>query len=229
MRDKMKISKSTIQTLSALSNINAVIKIHVGNKLRIRSLNGSSMAYATINDTFDHEFVIYDISRFIAAINLVDDAELEFSDKYLIIKNANTRLTFSYGFEETVVSVPSEMKFPEDENNIHFDMNKDVMENLLKGCSLFGLKHISVVSEKGSTDVHIKTHSMDGTVSNGISHLVGETKSDIEFCIIYPLDSFSQMVKGDYKCDISPKGISHYTGETIEYYMTIDRSSTFTG
>lgn len=222
----MKISKSTIQAFNALANINATIKVHKGNTLRIRDNGGNAMAYAKINDEFEHEFVIYDIQRFISALNLVKDAEIEFLDKYLVIKNDHTELKFVYGYEETVVPVPESLKFPT-ENNIDFELSTEIMENLAKGSSLFGLKHIAVVSEKGSTAVHIKTYSIDNTVQNDLTYEVGETDIDSEFTIIYQLDRFTQMIKGDYKCTINPAGISRYIGETIEYYITIDRSSTY--
>ena len=66
----MKLSNNTLAILSNFSNINSNIYVRVGNILRTVSIAGDISASATVEETFEHEFAIYELPQFLKGLKL---------------------------------------------------------------------------------------------------------------------------------------------------------------
>ena len=77
----MKLSKHTLNMLKNFSDINMSIEIKKGNVLRTVSVQKNILAQAELEDEFPKDFAIYELNRFLGAVSLFDDPELEFNAK----------------------------------------------------------------------------------------------------------------------------------------------------
>ena len=84
----MKFSKNTFEILKNFSNINSNILIKPGNKLCTITPAKNVMAEAEVEEEFETEFGIWDLSKFLGTISLFDDPDFEFSEKYVMIRSA---------------------------------------------------------------------------------------------------------------------------------------------
>ena len=84
---KLTLSKPTIQILKNFSAINSNLLIRPGNKLVTMSSYKNIVAEAMVEETFEQEFGIWDLSQFLGIITLFEQPELEFHDKYMEISN----------------------------------------------------------------------------------------------------------------------------------------------
>ena len=66
----MKLSQRTIQILRNYSSINPSVKFEAGTILKTVSPNKTMLAKATLSDTIDSDFAIYDLSRFLGTMSL---------------------------------------------------------------------------------------------------------------------------------------------------------------
>ena len=72
----MQISKNTFEVLKNFSEINENLLIKPGNELKTISVMKNVLAKATIEETFDKEFAIYDLNSFLNVLSPVSYTHL---------------------------------------------------------------------------------------------------------------------------------------------------------
>ena len=86
----MLLSQNTVKILQNYSNINPGIILHQGNFQYTGSPIGSALVTSvTLPEDFPKEIVINDLDKFLKFYKNIKDAEIEFEDDYLTIKNTN--------------------------------------------------------------------------------------------------------------------------------------------
>ena len=225
----MKITKPTIEMLQSLSSINNGMIIHAGSRLRTQDTMNKVIAYADIVDEFPQDFAIYDLSEFLGALNLVSDAELEFGESAVVIKNdLKYSLSYVYGNEEYINEAPEIMKYPTGhEDNVDFELSTANLEMITKAANTLGLEFISVNTEENSTDIVLSVTDPSNPDANSFKLVVGETTAGSEYNFLFKAERL-KLVKQNYKVSIHPKGISQFLGLNMEYYIVLEGSSTFT-
>ncbi len=72
------ISKATLGILKNFSSINSNLLVRPGNKISTITPGKNMMAEATVEETFDVEFGIWDLNKFLGVLSLFSDPVLEF-------------------------------------------------------------------------------------------------------------------------------------------------------
>ena len=86
----MKISKRTLGILKNFATINQSIVISEGNTIETISNVKDIYAKATVDETFDKEFAIYDLNEFLGTVSLFDlDCDFEFGEDAVIVKDGS--------------------------------------------------------------------------------------------------------------------------------------------
>ena len=95
----MKLSEQTIEVLQNFATINQSLLFKKGDKLRTVSPQKTVLAEVTVPDTFNTEFGIYDLSQFLSAMNLIDEAELNLGETSMniIVAGEGSNITISAG------------------------------------------------------------------------------------------------------------------------------------
>ena len=90
----MKLSESTINVLKNFSNINSGMLIKSGNVIRTISKQQNVLGKATVTESFDSDFVIYDLNRFLGLVGSLTDPEIAINGaaKNLTIKSGSSKL-----------------------------------------------------------------------------------------------------------------------------------------
>ena len=91
----MNISNETLDILRNFSSINSNILVKPGSTLTTVSPVKNVMAKATVTESFDTEFGIWDLNKFLGTISLFDSPNFEFNDNYLKISNGSISMLFS--------------------------------------------------------------------------------------------------------------------------------------
>ena len=92
----MKISEATIEVLRNFASIQPNLVVSAGSNLKSISEARNIMVSADISETFDKDFGIYDLNEFLSAFNLIDGAELEFTDNAVLIKGADDKVVYRF-------------------------------------------------------------------------------------------------------------------------------------
>ena len=72
----MKLSESTINVLKNFATINSGMQFKQGSTVRTISKQQNVLGKATVSETFDSDFVIYDLNRFLSLVGSLDNPEI---------------------------------------------------------------------------------------------------------------------------------------------------------
>src|SRR5438105_14189345 len=82
----MKISEKTVKILQNFASINQGIVVRPGQTLRTTNYEKSGFAEAQIDETFDREFGVYDLTKLLAILSMSKAPDLSVTDTALKVK-----------------------------------------------------------------------------------------------------------------------------------------------
>ena len=225
----MKLSKHTFNMLKNFSDINMSIEIKQGNILRTVSVQKNILAQAELEDEFPKDFAIYELNRFLGAVSLFDDPELEFNAKSANIGTTKHSVDYVYCDPSMIVTPPeNNITFPEPE--VKFSLSQDALSQIMKASNVLGTPEIAIEGGPHPNDVIILKALDVNNDSTDTFKVVLDEKSGHTFMFVFKTENM-KMIPGNYDVEISSKGISHFTlqGQKLEYWIATEASSTFGG
>ena len=219
----MKLSENTLAVLKSYHAINQSILIRPGNTLRSISPTKTLMTKIDVNENFDKEFAIYDLSKLLGLISMFDDPDLVFEDNYITIKDGTNSVRYVYAAPETIVAAPDkEVKLPSVDASA--TLTAEQISTVLKAAGVLGVQDITIRGD-GST-LSIIAHDKKNDTSNQYALEVGQT--DLLFNVDFKADNF-KMISDDYEVSISSKMISQFEGKTTgaSYWLACESTSSF--
>lgn len=217
----MKIDTNTINVLKNFAKINPSIIVQEGNTLKTISTSKTIMAKANVNSNFSQRFAIYNLDRFISTMSLFNDPELSFQEKHVDIVDSSKKTKYVYADENTVTKTPEkEINLPS--IDVTFTLKNSDLLDVEKAAGVLQLPEI-VVSGDGSK-IYLQAADSKNPTGDVFSVEIGETTKT--FRAIFKCDNI-KIIPGDYEVSISSKGISHFQGKDIEYWIAVEQTSTF--
>jgi hypothetical protein len=216
----MKLSKETTALIKNFASINSNLLLKSGNKLATISAQKNVMADATVSETFP-DFGIYDLNEFLGAMSLFEDPELDFSEKYVTIKQGNMSIKY-FAADASVLTAPQKsITFPDAE--IQFSVTAAMLNMIHRTASVLRAADVSIVGD-GSTITAVVGDKKNAT-GNSYSEPVGTT--DKNFKVNLKVENL-KMIPGDYTVSISSKKISRFKGNgDLVYYVAVEADSSF--
>ena len=215
----MKLSNDTREVLKNYSTINANLLVTSGNQIATMSQMKNIVSKATLPDTFENEFAIYDLNEFLSAMSLFEDPELDFGDSSVKISQGGQSLNYFYS-DPTVVTTPkSDIGMPEPDAT--FTLKQSVFNQVLKASSVLGVPDMVLdVDDNGTMNLRVSDRKND--TSNSFSVEVGEggTPNQKFFFKVENL----KLLSGDYEVKVSSKGISNFknVNKDVEYFIALE-------
>ena len=215
----MKLSNDTRDVLKNCSTINANLLVSSGNKIATMSQMKNIVSLATLPDTFESEFAIYDLNEFLSAMSLFEDPELDFGDSSVKISQGGQSLNYFYS-DPTVVTTPkSDITMPDPDAT--FTLKQSIFNQVLKASSVLGVPDMVLdVDENGKMNLRVSDRKND--TSNSFSVEVGDggTPNQKFFFKVENL----KLLSGDYEVKVSSKGISNFknVNKDIEYFIALE-------
>lgn len=221
----MKLSERTLQVLKNFCSINPSILVRPGSTLETMAPTKKIVAKSTVDEEFDREFAIYDLSRFIGAVSLFKEPELDFTDTSIVITADGRKLRYVFANPETVVAPPKNgVKFPGEDvaPQVVARLTAKALTDVTKAASVLGMPEIAV--EGDGTTVHLAVADVKNPTAHGYSLPLGE--SEHVFRLIFRLDTF-KFLPGDYDATFSLKKIAKFVGDNgAEYFVVAEDTST---
>jgi hypothetical protein len=215
----MMLDVKTIQTLKAFSMINPSLQFKPGNVIRTISPAKTILAKATVPTTFDREFAIYDLMRFLGAYTMFESAELDFGERSVKIGSGKEKINYLYA-DPAVIVVAPDKELVADNPVVQFELTADALQRTLKALSMIGAPEVSVTGEGGV--VYLEASDSKNSSSSSYRVEVGET--DKTFRLIMSADKL-KLLTCDYNVTITDR-FAHLKGEDVEYWIVLDAHST---
>lgn len=217
----MKLDNATLQILKNFSAINKNIMFKPGSVIRTISSTKSVLARATISQEFDKSFAVYDLSRFIGTLSLFNEPEIDVKDSHVVISEGNNKFNYAVTDPSLIIVPPDrEIELPNPEVNCL--ITEEALNRVMKALSVSQLPEIAIVGKDGQ--ILLQAVDTRGTTNDSFSVVVGET--DARFRMVFRADCI-KLIPGSYDVSISSKGLSHWKGATVEYWIAVESNSSF--
>ena len=225
----MKLSKHTLNMLKNFSDINMSIEIKKGSVLRTVSVQKNILAQAELEDEFPKDFAIYELNRFLGAVSLFDDPELEFNAKSVNIGTTKHSADYVYCDPSMIVTPPeNNINFPDPE--VKFTLTQDSLSQVMRASNVLGTPEIAIEGGPHPNDsIRIKALDVNND-STDTFQVVLDEKSGHTFRFVFKTENM-KMIPGNYDVEISSKGISHFSlqGIKLQYWIATESTSSFGG
>jgi len=217
----MKLSNETREVLKNFLTINQNLLVKNGNVINTMSAMKNIVSKATIPDTFNTEFAIYDLNEFLSALSLFKDPTLDFTDKEVKLKEEGGGSSLNYFFSDpSIVTAPkTEITMPS--VDVEFTFTQDTFNQILKASAVLGVPDVVLQGTSGGA-IDLTVTDRKNDTSNDFSITVGEN-SPSDFTYFFKVENL-KLLSGDYKVEVSSKGISHFTNvnKPIEYFIALE-------
>ena len=222
----MKLNQTTQDILKNFAEINTNILIKSGSELNTISTMKNILAKATINDSFDREFGIYDLNEFLSVVSSLDKPELTLQEKYMTIsaEGSRSKVKYFYSDPSVIVSPTKEVNMPE--SDVTFSLSESNLAQLQKMAAILSSPDLALIGTKDG-DVVLKVCDKKNDTSNKFDIIVGENAT-ANYTFYFKVENL-KMISGDYDVAVSSKSIAHFTNTKlpIEYWIALEPDSVF--
>jgi len=220
----MKLNQTTQDILKNFSEINTNILIKPGSELNTISTMKNILAKATINESFDSEFGIYDLNEFLSVVSSLDKPELTLQEKHLTIsaEGSRSKVKYFYSDPSVIVSPTKEVNMPE--SDVTFTLSESNLAQLRKMAAILSSPDLALIGTKGG-DVILKVCDKKNDTSNKFEIVVGEGAT-ADYTFYFKVENL-KLFAGDYDVSVSSKSISHFKHKKlpIEYWIALEQDS----
>jgi len=221
----MKLNTNTHNILKNFSEINTNILIKPGKELSTISTMRNIFAKASIDESFDTEFGIYDLNEFLGVVSGMNKPELSLQDKHMTIsqEGSKSKVKYFYSDPSVIVAPTKEVNMPE--ADVTFSLSQSNLEQLKKMAAILKSPDLALIGEKGG-DIVLKVCDKKNDTSNNFDMVVGEGAT-ADYTFYFKVENM-KMIPGDYDVSVSSKSISHFknTKLPIEYWIALEPDST---
>ena len=222
----MKISTKTLDVLKNFSEINQSILIKKGKVLKTVSTLKNILAHAEVEEDFPQDFAIYQLNEFIGVLSTMNNPELTFHEKYVMLSQESGACTKYFYAEPSVVVAPEkDINMPSED--INFSLSEKQYNDLLKMSSILQLNDILVKGCSKSKGMYLAVTNKKNDTSNDYSVKVGEGVGE-SFKMYFKTENL-KMVAGNYDVHISSQGISYFKNKDkkLEYWIALEPDSKY--
>ena len=148
-----KISNETLDVLKNFSSINSNILVKEGNVITTISPVKNVMAEATVPESFDQKFGIWDLNKFLGTISLFEDPEYMFEEKCVTISSStnNSSVRYYYSEPSLLTTVNKQINMPE--AVVTCSITQNVFNDILKASSVLQVSDIAIRSNSDELEI----------------------------------------------------------------------------
>ena len=191
----MNLSNDTKEVLKNFSSINQNLMVNSGNVIGTMSAMKNIVAKATIPDTFQNEFAIYDLNEFLSALSLFKKPSLNFSDKSVKLDEEGGGSSLNYFFSDPSIVTSPKTDITMPSVDVEFTFTQDTFNQIMKASAVLGTPDVEVKGTAGG-DVNLVVTDRKNDTSNDFSMKVGENSSST-FSHFFKVENL-KLLSGDY-------------------------------
>ena len=220
----MKLNQNTQDILKNFSLINTNILIKEGTELSTISTMRNIFAKATITESFEKEFGIYDLNQFLSVVSSLNKPELNLQDKFMTIASEGSKSKAKYFYSDKSIIVTPTKDITMPEADVTFSLTESNLDQLKKMAAILKAPDLALVGEQGS-DVVLKVCDKKNSTSNNFDIVVGENAT-ADYTFYFKVENL-KMISGDYDVSVSSKSISHFQNKIlpIQYWIALEPDS----
>ena len=155
----MKFSSDTLLILKNFASINTNIIINPGDSISTISAGTNIFAKATIKETFPNQFAIYDLNSLLAMLTLMENQDVTFGDKSLIVSSDKGKFEYYYSNPEIVTGAPSGEI--EHVDIYKFKLMAEDVQMIMKAAAITSAPTITIACKEQSVELLVSDRKND--------------------------------------------------------------------
>ena len=220
-----KISPDTLNILKNFAAINSNLHVKVGSTLNTVSPSKTVLAEAQVKETFDMEFGIWDMGKFLSVVSLFKDPVFEFEDNHVIIGDSSKTSVASvrYYFSDPTLLTKEDRKIVMPKVSVSFQLTKDSLGSLLKAASVLQAPDMCV--EACNEGICIRVCDKKDPTAHSWSLSINIEEHNYSFRSWFKIENL-KLIPADYTVDIGEKRVARFTGASVSYWVAMESDST---
>lgn len=227
----MKLSKQTIAILKSMAGINSNIHVLPGNELVCVSPGKNIMFNAHVEEDFQTEFAIWDLTQFLGTHSLFSDPEIEFGNGSLRMKSGRQFCEYHYADPRLVEGCrpPKTLNLPP--VKVVFELSQQELSDILRASAVLQLPNLLITND--GDKVKVIAHDKEKPNStNKFEVEVTPTDMDVnsDFKIHIRAENL-KVLPGDYEISVCEKLAILLNHKNIDanYTLAVDNDSVYSG
>lgn len=216
----MKFTQKTVQILKHFSSINPSIVIKKGNFLSTTSEFYTIVAKAQTDQEFETMISINDLNRFLGALSLFNEPEIQCHEKYMTIRSVDKELNYLFADPKCIKQPASSIPLPN--SVVELKLTASIITDIMKALSIMGLPDIAFVGDGETVSLQALDNKNPTSDNFKIGNL-GSTQN--KFKAIFRVENM-KIIPADYELSICPK-VSYFKGDKTEYWIAVEKDSEF--
>ena len=214
----MKLSPQTISVLQNFQTLNSSIVLTPGNV--IKTMTKTTVAKATVPDSFPMKVGIYDLSKFLGILSLDKESDIDFQENQMLIKQGRSKIKYNYCDASLILHPEKDVKVFD--VYVKFDLTPEILQGVTKAMSILKFSEIEIRGEDGL--LYISTVNTKNKGSDVFSTEIGEV--DKTFSAIIEAEKL-KLIPSTYTVSLSNEGLSHFKSDMVEYWIALSTKSNF--
>lgn len=210
----MKIGENTLSVLKNFANMNASLVLRKGNIQRTINNDTTVLVEAEIEDSLPMDFGIYDLNQFLATISAMNDPELDFTDKSVIMNSKDLKMTY-YSCSINLIKSPPDKELMMKRIDAKFSLTNNYLQTIVRLASINQLPHVSFIGKNGemSATVHDRANDTSNSVVTKLGSYDGPDLNStykVEYLKLVPEDYDAEIMTGTFMKLINKTGKLKY-------------------
>ncbi len=223
---KINFSKETLSILKNFASLNSNILVKPGNVIKTITPSKNGMAEAKVTETFDTEFGIWDLNKFLGVISLFTNPNFEFMEKYVLISGGGSQKVKYFYSEPKLLTTPTKnVNMPE--TVVSATLSGSDFTQIQKASAVMQLPDLSFVNKEGSIVARV-TDLKDPT-ANSYEVGVGDYDGDADFKFNFQIQNI-KLLAGDYDINFAKNTVAEFVNVNtdLKYWFAMETGSTYT-
>ena len=205
----MKLSERTVNLLKNFASINENILIPPTEEgesslLRTRNVGNNIYAEAFVDETFDTEIRIYNLTQFLNVMDMFDDPDFNFKETHVTVSDGSSRIRYNYASKNILHYADKSPKIPS--FDVSGVLKHEELKRVREAAKRLELPTISIAGD--GTDVYLIACDVADTSANEFRQKVEmKAKGTDEFRVHFSVNNLI-MIPEDYNFSLNMKGIS---------------------
>lgn len=226
----MKISKRTLDILKNYASVNSNLLVKPGNTISTISPVKNILSEVEVDETFEVEFGIWDLNKFLGTISLFNDPEFEFGDKSVTISGSNSSSVVYRYCEPKLLTVPTK-KVQMPKVAVSFELTQKAFAELLKAAAVLQLPDIGVrynIDDCKEGKIEMFATDKSDPSSNFYSFPVGDHDGDESFKMYFKTEDL-KLFPGDYEVELCKQIVSKFSHKDMDlcYWIALQADSIY--
>lgn len=204
-------SKNTLSILKNFSSLNSNLLVKPGNVIKTITPSKNGMAIATVDESFDVEFGIWDLNKFLGVVSLFNNPTFDFGEKSVKIKNGGDSVVNFYYSEPRLLTFPTkDVNMPG--VNVSITLTEKEFSELQKAASVMQLPDLSFTSE--NKKILGMVSDLSDPTTNSYKIILENKYSGPSFLFNFKMENI-KILPGDYVINFAKNVVGEFVNKTI--------------